>query len=134
VRHEQISKVKVSENKRAEKEAQFGTHEVIIMDRNEWNKVVNRVVREAKGRCHYCGAPSNRVHGVRGNHDEGAMIVVCKKCHDKIHNEERNIYRIHRSGVWNKEDMDYVEAQPRSHRVRAKAAKPSSMDDIPEGC
>lgn len=102
------------------------------MMKSEWNKAINQIIRDAHHKCIYCGKNANSVHGVRGNHNIDSIVVVCKECHDRIHNEERTIYRIHRGNViWNKDGV--IEAAPRTHRVRAKAAKPS-YDDIPEGC
>ena len=52
----------------------------------------NRLIklREAEGRCEVCGEEAFCVHHLdesKDNHDLDNLAVVCKKCHQVLHNE-----------------------------------------------
>jgi hypothetical protein len=61
-----------------------------------WERKVRRAKQRTGGKCYRCGAPATGVHGLHGRHDEGALVAVCKKCHDNIHEEERKKTREYR--------------------------------------
>lgn len=94
----------------------------------EWKKEVKGAFQDWDGKCFRCGGKAVSVHGI---HQHGAVVPVCKKCHDDIHQEERRVSKAAREAR-KVVDPRAVRAKPKAP-VRARKAKPS-YDDIPEGC
>jgi len=66
-----------------------GSAEVVCVDRQKQERILFDELRERVGKCWICESTENlNVHHIdlnRENNDSINLVVVCKRCHGKIH-------------------------------------------------